>query len=118
EPLHSKGGIVNLVPNQDKGNATTLEPAGVVDEIGNYTAYYAKGKKGAPPGWYRVQVSAMPPGDQPPPMPRPKRKGAPPPPHTPPPLFNLKYTQAKASGLEIEVVRDPAPGAYDLKLSK
>jgi hypothetical protein len=115
EALQSKGGVVNLVPNKDKGNTTTLEPVGTVDENGVYTVYYAKGKKGAPPGWYRVQVSAMPPGDQPPPMPRPRRRGSPPP---PPPLFKLKYTRANDSGLEIEVVRDPAPGAYDLKLSK
>jgi hypothetical protein len=74
DPLKSRGGVVNLVPNKDKGNTTTLEPTGVVDEDGNYTVYYAKKKKGAPPGWYKVQVTAMPPGDQPPPMPRPWAK--------------------------------------------
>jgi hypothetical protein len=115
EPLHSKSGVVNLVPNKDKGNTTTLEPTGTIDGDGNYTVYYATGKKGAPPGWYRVQVTAMPPGDQPLSMPRPKRKGQPPPPA---PLFKLKYASAQKSGLEIEVVRNPAPGAYDLKLSK
>ncbi len=114
EPLRSKGGVVTLVPNKDKGNITTLQPTGYVDEDGNYTVYYAQGKKGAPPGWYRVQVSAMPPGDQPPPMPKPRGKG----PSPIPPLFNRKFVRAGTSRLEIEVVRDPAPGAYDLKLTK
>jgi len=34
------------------------------------------------------------------------------------PLFHGKYTRAATSGLEVEVVRDPAPGAYDLKLTR
>jgi hypothetical protein len=119
EPLRSKGGIVNFVPNKDKGNTTTLEPTGQVDEDGKYTVYYAKGKRGAPPGWYKVQVTVMPLGDRPPPMPQPKGKvkgkavQQP-----PPPLFNTKYTRADKSGLDIEVVRDAAPGAYDLKLTR
>ncbi len=117
EPLRSKAGMVNLVPNKEKGNNTALQPSGPVDENGNYTIYYDTGKKGAPPGWYRVQVSAMPQGDQPLPTMGPRRigKGSPP---SVPRLFNLKYASAKDSGLEIEVVRDPAPGAYNLKLSK
>jgi hypothetical protein len=47
-------------------------------------------------------------------MPRLKGHG----PRPPPPLFHSKFTRAKTSGLEVEVVRDPAPGAYDLKLTR
>jgi hypothetical protein len=117
EPLRSKGGMVNLVPNKEKGNHTELQPSGPVDESGNFTIYYDTKKKGAPPGWYRVQVSALPQGEQPLPTMRPRHlsKVSPPP---SPRLFHLKYANAKESGLEIEVVRSPTHGAYDLKLSK
>jgi len=114
EPLRSRGGVVNFVPDKAKGNTTTLEPAGVLDEDGNFTVYYATKKKGAPTGWYKVQVTAMPPGDQPFSMPGSKGRG----PKPPKPLFNWRFTRAADSGLAVEVVRNPAPGAYDLKLTR
>jgi hypothetical protein len=117
EPLRAKIGTINLVPNKEKGNTTTFEPSGVLDEDGNFTVYYAKGKKGAPPGWYKVQIVASQLGEGSPiPTPRPKDKGVGPPP--PKPLFHSKFMRTDTSGLEIEVVKDPAPGAYDLKLTK
>jgi hypothetical protein len=115
EPLKARGGVVNFVPMKDKGNATEIQPTGYVDENGNYTVYYAQGKKGAPPGWYKVQVAGIPPGEGPLQMPRPDWTGPPP---KPAPLFNGKFTRADTSDIEIEVVRNPAPGAYDIKLTK
>ena len=46
-------------PDRSKGNQTPFEPVGVVDEQGIYTVT-TKGKDGAPPGWYKVLVSAVP----------------------------------------------------------
>jgi hypothetical protein len=113
EPLHADGGSVTFVPDKAKGNNAAVQPAGTLDAKGNYTLYYARGKPGAPPGWYRVQVvaSKLGPGIQ---MARPAPHALKP----PPPLFDLKYISPETSGLEVEVVRNPASGAYDLKLTK
>jgi hypothetical protein len=113
EPLRAKSGNVAFVPDAAKGNTTTRVPTGYLDENGHYTLYYAQGKKGAPPGWYKVQVAAAAEGEKVQ-MPRLKGHG----PRPPPPLFHSKFTRVKTSGLEVEVVRDPAPGAYDLKLTR
>lgn len=120
QPLRAKVGVVSFVPDKDRGNSTTLEPTGYVDEDGYYTLYYAQGKKGAPLGWYKVQVVATDqtthPSGQPMATPKPKRLGG----NEPPPktLFHSKFTRFATSGLAIEVVRNPAPGAYDLPLTK
>lgn len=120
QPLRAKIGVVNFVPDKDKGNTTTLEPTGYLDEDGYYTLYYAQDKKGAPLGWYKVQVVATDrttrEGGQPMATPKPKRlRGNEPPPQT---LFHSKYMRYATSGLAVEVVRNPASGAYDLKLTK
>jgi hypothetical protein len=114
QPLRGMHGTVTFVPDLDKGNSTTVTPTGTLDDDGNYTLYYAQGKKGAPPGWYKVQVTAaqLGPGAQ---MPRPK--GVPGGPKVQP-TINSKFTNAKTSGLKVEVVENPEPGAYDLKLTK
>ncbi len=113
EPLQGKKGIVIFVPDETKGNVAPVQPTGDLDESGNYTLYYAKSKKGAPLGWYKVQVSAakLGPGiKMGPELKDPKKMtGAP---------FNAKFTNVKTSGLEVEVVESPAAGAYDLKLTK
>jgi hypothetical protein len=78
-------------------------------------AYYTlttKGKKGAPPGWYKVIVTAReeaaPVHPKLPKQHRPAARS----------LLPAKYGQVETSGLSVEVVENPAPGAYDLKLSK
>jgi hypothetical protein len=113
EPLHAGGGTVTFVPDKDRGNTATAQPSGPLDADGNYTLYYAVGKPGAPPGWYRVQVvaSKLGPGTK---TARPPQFGFQP----PPPLIDPKYVSAATSGLEVEVVRNPAAGAYDLHLTK
>ncbi len=115
EPLDAHIGAINLVPDKARGNVSTLIPTGYLDGQGSYTVYYAQGKKGAPPGWYKVQIVASQLGDGPPiSTPRPRGRGKGPPAR----LFDNKYTRADKSGLAFEVVKDPAPGAYDLKLTK
>jgi hypothetical protein len=113
EPLQATGATVTFRPNREKGNTTEMEPAGTVDEHGNYTLYYSPGKKGAPPGWYTVQIagSGVGPGVQ---TPRPAEA------HFSPakPPFDKKFISTKTSGLEVEVVPNPASGGYDLRLTR
>jgi hypothetical protein len=117
QPIHADVGTINLVPDKDKGNTTTFLPTGYLDKEGSYTVYYALGKKGAPPGWYKVQIVASRLGEGPPiSTPRPTGLGQAPP--SPTPLFDTKFTRAEISGLAFEVVRNPASGAYDLKLTR
>jgi hypothetical protein len=112
EPLTAKNTIVLFKPDTSKGNTSPFEPAGTVDEAGNYTVQ-TKGKQGAPPGWYKVVVTAR---DEAP-AEHPKSGG---PQHRPVArsLVPARYGQDKTSGLSLEVVENPAPGAYDLKLTK
>lgn len=57
EPVTAKTTVVLFKPDASRGNASPFEPAGTVDESGTYTLT-TKGKKGAPPGWYKVTVTA------------------------------------------------------------
>ena len=111
EPLTAKTTMVLFKPDASKGNTCPFEPAGTVDEAGTYTIR-TNGKKGAPPGWYRVVVTAR---DEAPPE---HPKGGPA--HRPVvrSLVPARYGHEKTSGLSLEVVDSPAPGAYDLKLTK
>jgi hypothetical protein len=113
EPLHADIGTINFVPNKEKGNTTTILPTGYLDANGSYAMYYAQGKRGVPPGWYKVQIvaSSLRTGSG---SIMPRLNG----PEAPPPLYDRKYTRAEESGLEINAVRSPEAGAYDLKLTK
>jgi hypothetical protein len=100
-----KAGTVSFRPDKSRGNTTVHEPYGEIDSQGNYKLFTGK-KAGAPVGWYRVAVFAGEPVE----------------------VGNLsgqakwyanpKYASADTSGLAIEVVETPAPGGYDLKLTK
>jgi hypothetical protein len=96
-----KNGSVSFRPDKAKGNNTVHEPAGDIDEQGTYKLYTAT-KEGAPPGWYKVLVSAAEVGVY------------------PPTRFyvDAKYGDIDKSDLKIEVVERPAEGAYDLQLTK
>jgi hypothetical protein len=111
EPWTAKTTDVWFKPDASKGNTSPFDPVGTVDADGNYKLT-TKGKNGAPPGWYQVVVTAR--EDAAPA--HPQRPG----PHRPvaKSLLPSKYGQPQTSGLAIEVVEKPAPGAYDLKLSK
>jgi hypothetical protein len=98
-------GAVTFHPDAAKGNSTPHIPVGTLDAQGNYKLMSAT-KEGAPPGWYKVTVSAQEPID-------PKNPYAP-----PKHLINPKFSDASTSGLEVEVVANPSAEAYDLKLAK
>jgi hypothetical protein len=97
-------GQVVFHPDVKKGNSLPHEPRGGIDEAGNYELAI-NGTKGAPLGWYRVSVIATEPFDPAKPYVIPKT------------LVPLKYSDPKMSGFALQVVENPATGAYDLKLS-
>lgn len=94
-------GQVSLLPLEEKPGAELS--AGQIDSSGEYKIYTA-GKEGAPLGQYKVTVtpSMMPMGGT----------------KAPPRPFPAKYSDTKDTPLRIEVVSSPAPGAYDLKMTR
>ena len=99
-----KTGSVSFRPDASKGNQTLHHPTGDIDAEGNYLLYTI-GKKGAPPGWYKVLVFA---------------DGNPSPAPGIPPrwLHHIRYTTEGTTDVLIEVVQNSPPGNYDLKLSR
>ena len=98
-------GAVTFHPDADKGNKTQHIPVGNLDAQGNYTMMSAA-TPGAPLGWYKVSVSAQQPIDPQNPYAPPKH------------LINPKFSDPGTSGLTVEVVASPAPGAYDFQVTK
>ena len=98
------GGWVTLVPDKKKGNTFGHEPRGQIDSQGKYTIS-TDGKPGAPLGAYKITVAESVPitSDN-----TTNVKGKP---------QNPTYTNAELTPLQFEVVKDPAAGAYDLKVS-
>ncbi len=111
EPLVSKTGVVLFEPDTAKGNTTPFQPVGSLDSGGNYTLY-TKTQRGAPPGWYKVIVTATESGS--PAVAKQARRERP----LPVSLVPAKYGLAKSTPLSVEVVEGPASGAYDLVLGK
>jgi hypothetical protein len=110
EPLVAKNTIVLLKPDASKGNTSPFEPTGTVDESGTYVLR-TEGKMGAPPGWYKVVVVSR--DDAPVVHPKAQQNHRP----VSKSLVPAKYGQEKSTDLVIEVVENPSPGAYDLKLT-
>jgi hypothetical protein len=108
QPVTATSTVVLFKPDSARGNSSPFEPTGTVDAEGNYTLM-TKGKKGAPPGWYKVIVTANEPPSFQTKGPRLKMPGA-------KTLVPPKYGQLQTTDLTVEVVENPAPGAYDLKL--
>jgi len=107
-PLTAAGTVVLFKPDAAKGNASPWEPTGTVDGQGNYTLF-TKGKRGAPPGWYKVIVTAF--KAQADEVKGPRLKLP-----VPKSLVPARYGQAATTPLSVEAVENPAPEAYDLKL--
>jgi hypothetical protein len=108
KPIKVRSGYVVLKPDARKGNTTPFSPAGNIDADGNYVVY-TKTRRGAPPGWYRVVVTAVAEA------PRPSKNQS----HSRPiprSLVSSRYGDEKSTPLEIEVVDSPAAGAFDLDL--
>lgn len=102
-PLTS--GAVTFQPDAAKGNNTKHIPVGNLDAQGTYTLSSAA-TSGAPLGWYKVTITAQQPIDPQNPYAPPKY------------LINPKFSDPSTSGLVVEVVAKPAPGAYDFQVTK
>jgi hypothetical protein len=111
EALTTGTGYVLFRPDKTKGNDSPFEANGNVDKDGNYRLS-TKTKGGAPPGWYQIEVFvSLPPAG----VPQGKRTAAN---AAPISLIDTKYNSVETSGLAVEVVDNPSPGAYDLALTK
>ena len=97
-------GSVTFEPDSSKGTKAQVA-AGEIDAQGNYKLM-SGGKEGAAPGWYKVAVIAQEPADSKNPYAIPKS------------IVNSKFRDVKTSNLSVEVVANPAPGAYDFKVTK
>jgi hypothetical protein len=98
-------GSVTFHPDAAKGNNSPHVPVGFLDAQGNYTLKTGT-KDGAPPGWYKVTISAQEPADGKNPYAPPKH------------LINPKFGGEQTSGLGAQVVENPTPNAYDFYVSK
>ena len=105
-------GIVTFQPDTARGNTTPHQPTANIDRNGHYELFTV-GKVGAPLGSYKVLVTAIESDED-------LAKQAPSPGRSrmPKSVINLKYRTPKTTDLVIEVVESPAPGAYDLKLTR
>jgi hypothetical protein len=100
KPLPS--GWVTLHPDADKGNKSQEEPRGEITADGTFKVYTGR-REGAAPGPYKVAVSAADQVD------------------LNNPYFTKwlapeVYADWRTSKLVLDVVANPAPGAYDFKL--
>jgi hypothetical protein len=111
QPLN--GGYVTFHPDLPNVGKEGAEEAGkkptpglIAGEIGPDGSYtiYTSGKKGAPLGKYKVTVA-------PSMVPDPETQQA------PPLSFHKKYSDFLQTPLRVEVVANPKPGDYDLKLT-
>jgi hypothetical protein len=109
-PLSATTTIVLFKPNAAKGNTSSFEPTGTVDAQGNYNLA-TRGKKGAPPGWYKVTVTATELRSD---AATDRHRHSRPSPRS---LLPARYGVAGTTTLEVEVVEKPETGAYDLKLT-
>lgn len=94
------GFVVMFNSDSEKGHELRMDCSGRIGPDGRYSLRSDDGfkqYKGAPPGWYKVTIWS--PDDIPLPV-------------------NKKYGFMKKTDLAIEVVENPAPGAYDLKFTR
>jgi hypothetical protein len=110
QPL--KLGWVTFYPDAGAGNHLLWTPVAQINEDGAYEVT-TNGKAGAPAGWYKVVVAAA--KDPLPARPPPPREGKP---WRPRWLHHEKYTRPDTTDLKIEVVKEPPPRHYDLRLTR
>jgi hypothetical protein len=104
KPLQGLSGSVVFVPDPAAGNSRPTGASGELDTTGHYKLI-TNGKPGALAGKYKVVVTAVPPGTGD----RDVVKR---------PAVPNRYAGEKTTPLSIEVTPEPAPGAYDLKLTR
>src|SRR5262245_48088289 len=92
-------GTLSFRPYAAKGNQSLHHPTGDIDASGNYELVTV-GRKGAPPGWYKVLVfadaNAQPPKSSAHPLP-------------PKWLVDVKYTKEETTDLTVEIAATPGP---------
>jgi hypothetical protein len=98
-----KTGSVSFRPDTSQGNTSPHQPNSAIDVEGNYELLVPPARKGAPPGRYKVVVTAY---DDPWPG-KPLKS-----------FIDMRYSDEKTTPLAIEVVEKPEPGRYDLKLTR
>jgi len=101
QPLSS--GTVVFHPDPTKGNIDKREPRATI--AGEFPGLYkltTDNQDGAPIGWYKVTVHAL----------KPATSSVRPPEW----VADQKYADEKTSGLSVQVVKDPAAGAFDFDL--
>ena len=96
-------GMVRFVPDASKGNKTPTEPVGEIKKDGTYTLM-TNGKEGAPPGWYKVSVTASETPDSSKPF---SGKS----------LVAQQYNNPESSNIAFEVKSGAPAGAYDIKVT-
>lgn len=99
-------GVVIFRPDAARGNTSRQEPRGQIDAEGGYKLKTAQ-SDGAVPGWYKIGIIASQPSVDP------KNPYA-----YPKSLIPRIYNDPERSGLTVEVVEKPNPGAYDVTISK
>jgi hypothetical protein len=97
-------GGVSFIPDASKGNTARVSCVGRINSQGRYelSTNGVKGSdsgKGAPLRWYKVTILTTLPG-------------------SPEIKVNAKYLDPVATPLSVEVVANPAPGAYDFDVTK
>lgn len=95
-------GGVTLWADASRGNATLHQPVGAIAADGSFEVTTI-GKKGAPPGWYKVVVAAY--ANR-------LEEG----PVTPRFLLHRRYANVNTTDLRVEVVSNPPANAYDLNV--
>jgi hypothetical protein len=98
-----KTGTIAFWPDAAKGNKVPAEPSASIGEDGSYELFTA-GRPGAPPGWYKVTVTAQAEADAK--NPYAVRKS----------LIDTTFALKDKTPLQVEVVDAPAAGQYDLKV--
>jgi hypothetical protein len=100
-------GSVSFRPDASRGNTSQHQPYGILDGQGNYELKTAN-RRGAPPGWYKAVVISQeiaPEGKRAGPLGAKSR-------------INPKYARPQTTDLTVEVVANPGPNAYDLRVRK
>ena len=100
KPVHN--GTVTFYPDVTKGNSSKELPIGQIDEQGNFTVMTGA-REGAPPGWYKVAISAA-------------EKTDPNNLYITDWLIHEKYNNPEMSKLTAEVVAKPELGRYDFQV--
>jgi hypothetical protein len=105
-------GEVGFFPDAAKGNTIGKAAVGVIGVDGSYQLFTG-GKAGAPPGWYKAVVWATkdPAAKGNPFGPDGKRRKI-------EWLIDPRYTDAETTPFTVEVVENPPPGHYELRVTK